>query len=493
MLRRMHRDERGVAMVIAVTVSFVVLLLSLYIVQLSIHNSTQSAYDRKRVTSIAAAESGIDRMWSVLEVSTPETLPCSSALTGTLGSSPGTATYSVSVTYYNSTGTALTCPMSQSNVPSAVLVTSVGRNCVADPDNATFCDDGTSGTYSASLGTGAKRTMQSYLTLSPTWGGIGSAILVNSAASFSNSFTLNGYTGTDADIYVNNGDLTITNSPNVYGNIYVPNGSYSQSNNSIIRGSVWANGSVAVQNPAVIVKDATSSTTSLTGTGSINGSARAGTTIASTLTVGGSKYENSPQGAPPSQAFPYVCWTAVAGVCSAQSSNWTAAGYTVNNYSDCTSARTFLTGGTISGNVVVRINAVCNLSIALNDVITFTGNLAIITDGGITMANQNTWNGSTGKNLFLLVNYRSGLNCSSGSYNISTGNNSNFVNANVSFYTPCAVIMNNQNSFSGQIIGQSVTITNNFTMNFVPVLIPGAAERIIGFRQSIVYLREVTN
>ena len=113
-----------------------------------------------------------------------------------------------------------------------------------------------------------------------------------------------------------------------------------------------------------------------------------------------------------------------------------------------------------------------------------------MTQGGITMNNQNNWNGAVGKNLYFISNYRTGLTCSSGSYNISTGNNSNFTNAHTFFYSPCTVTLNNQNDFTGQVIGDSVVINNHFTLNAIPVVVPGAGD-IVGFQQSIVYIREV--
>ena len=59
-LSRLHREESGIAMVVAMMVVFVVVLLSIVILDLSIHNVDQAAYDRKRVTSVAASEACID-------------------------------------------------------------------------------------------------------------------------------------------------------------------------------------------------------------------------------------------------------------------------------------------------------------------------------------------------------------------------------------------------------------------------------------------------
>ena len=230
-LSRLHREESGVAMVVAMMVVFVVVLLSIVILDLSIHNVDQAAYDRKRVTSVAASEGGIDHAWNLVQYTKPEDLPWGTA-TGTLGSAPGPATFEAQYTWYDSTGAVMTVEPDQTHVPSAVLVRSTGE---------------TNG--------GVPRTMEAYMNLTPTYGGFGAAILSVTDTSFGNNFTIAGNAGNDGDVYVTTGNLTITNSPNVYGNIYVPNGSASMSNNSHIYGNLWANGSVTINNPASVGRE----------------------------------------------------------------------------------------------------------------------------------------------------------------------------------------------------------------------------------------------
>ena len=152
-LSRLHREESGVAMVVAMMVVFVVVLLSIVILDLSIHNVDQAAYDRKRVTSVAASEGGIDHAWNLVQYTKPEDLPWGTA-TGTLGSAPGPATFEAQYTWYDSTGAVMTVEPDQTHVPSAVLVRSTGE---------------TNG--------GVPRTMEAYMTLTPTYGGFGAAIL----------------------------------------------------------------------------------------------------------------------------------------------------------------------------------------------------------------------------------------------------------------------------------------------------------------------------
>ena len=95
-LSRLHREESGIAMVVAMMVVFVVVLLSIVILDLSIHNVDQAAYDRKRVTSVAASEAGIERAWNLVQYTKPQDLPCASADRDPVGSAPGPALYSAS-------------------------------------------------------------------------------------------------------------------------------------------------------------------------------------------------------------------------------------------------------------------------------------------------------------------------------------------------------------------------------------------------------------
>ena len=178
-LTRIHREEDGVAMVIAMMVVFVVVLLSIVIFDLSIHNTQQAAYDRKRVTSIAAAESGIDRAWNLVQFTAPEDLPCSES--DSLGTAPGPAGYEIAYTWYDAADDPMPCTgpdrPSQQELPASVLVTSVGETIDSVP-----------------------RTMQAYMTLAPTYGGFDAAIIAVTNTIFNNNFTVTGGTSNDGDV-----------------------------------------------------------------------------------------------------------------------------------------------------------------------------------------------------------------------------------------------------------------------------------------------------
>ena len=67
MLTRLRDDEQGVAMIIAVSVSFVVLMLATVVVAQSIHSLDSSGYDRERLLSVNAAEAGTNQWYAYLQ------------------------------------------------------------------------------------------------------------------------------------------------------------------------------------------------------------------------------------------------------------------------------------------------------------------------------------------------------------------------------------------------------------------------------------------
>lgn len=467
-MRMRLRDDEGLAMVVALLVSFVLLILATVVVAQSIHDVNSSSYDRRRLQSVTAAEAGNNFYYAVLQ-STPVTSLNCNAVTQTIASAPTTATFTATPTFYDATGAVMPClsptPFTSSSYPSAVLVETTGSVSGETP-----------------------RKMQTYIRLTPVYGGFGAAILTNNGATFPNNFDVYGNNGNDGDIYILNGDMVITNTPHVRGNVYVPNGSASVSNNSNVQGRLWANGSVVLNNPASVTGSVISSTGSISGSGSIGDAATAASTITG-VTVAGIKYPNTSSPQPPTQPFPQITFDAT---------SWTTTGYTVNTYSGataCTQARTFVEGAW-SGNYVVRITGPnpCTYSNSNNATVNVNGNLALITDWGIDLSQKSTWNGaSTTKSMFFISTWPGGTCPASGSTNkdVTVGNNTSFNSfTQAFFYTPCTANMNNQNNYAGQVMGGNVSIGNQYTMTFRPVLVPGYGD-VTSFKEDIAYVREV--
>jgi Tfp pilus assembly protein PilX/cytoskeletal protein CcmA (bactofilin family) len=484
-IRSRLQDERGVAMVVALLVSFVVLILGVAVVSLSLHNLEASGYDRRRLLSIGAAEAGLDSYYETIERTPPTSLPCT--LSGTVSSGPNTATYEASIKVYNAAGAEIACPPSGTSAVGA-LITSTGQ-----------------------AGTNAPRTMQSYVRLTPIYGGWEAAIFANTPTTIGQRMTLNSASGTDGDIYVN-GDLTLNNHMTISGSLYVApagvsTGSLSLSNQVNVQADVWANGTVTMSNGATVAGDVTSSTgnISVSNPATIQGNATAAGTVGSSSQISGLITPGYTQDPPPGQTLPQITFSA------AEQAEWTNAGYVTVPFvgignTPCTLAKTFIanvaSGIEPAQNYVVRIisssGTPCKLSIGGSNTTTnVVGNLAIITDGAIELAQKNVWKAVGGdRKLFFISRYRTGLSCAAGDYNVTTSNNTDFLNTagadllDVFFYSPCTVSLANQNAFRGQVFGQTVNITNQINMTFVPTVVPGVTQ-IVGYRQDPAYVREV--
>jgi Flp pilus assembly pilin Flp/cytoskeletal protein CcmA (bactofilin family) len=476
MFRRFRDDEDGMAMVVSLLVAFVVLLLSVYVVQLGVHNVQQSGYNRSRLISVTAAESGVDDYYSYLgnftTKGTPDLTSLDCSITNNDLSGPNASSYTASVTFYDSAGAALACPPPSGVVPAAVRITSVGS---------------TSGQ--------ASRRMESYASLASIFGGTSSAIFSNGNTTLNNKLSVNGFEGSDGDVYVN-GFLNVAQSMTFSGNVYVQ-GTASLSNSASVAGTLWAKNNVTMTGQSVVTSDVISSqgNISVSNPAHVYGNAKALGTIASTTLIDGtSSPSTSGLSDPPTQTFPQVTFD------SSQLASWTNAGYTANTYSDCGSAKTFIDGlSTTAGpwKYVVRITAACQLAFSSSS-LTLKGDLAIITDGSICLSNQNTFQASGGtRQLMFMVRqgYTGSSTCSDGS-SISIAQLTNFNDLSgdnqlhVFLYSPSTINLYNNSGFSGQAYGSPVLAQNQTTLNYVPVFVPGLTT-ITGFRQNVQYIREV--
>ncbi len=479
------REERGVAMVVALLVTFVVLLLSTGVLAMAVHNSEQSGYDRNRVQSVSAAEAGLNEGYAYLTKPPGGLSGLSGSLTGTVGSGPGGSTYTATLTYYaDTTGTqVMTPPFSNTLYPRAVLISSLGA------------------------GTGrAPRTMETFIELTPVYAGFEGAIVSNSTTSFANRFTLNGFQGYDGNVYVLNGDfLAPSGLEAIKGSIYVPAGSASLATQVHVYGTVWAANNVTLNHPQALVDVDLKASGIGAGTGSItvsSGSASGKgyycTTVSGASNIAGGAQKTCSLGPPPSQVFPQIKYV------PSEWSNEVPPYTNFQPFTSCTAARDYIqstgayagTGfsGRSVGATVVYVNATCSLEMTNNATILLNDNLAVITRGGVTFNNQSTWNGQSGtKYMHVISAYPDAGSPTCPTQDITFGNNTNFDSHVATIvYSPCKVTMNNNNTaFQGQVIGQQVEIGNNFNMTFLPVKVPG--QNIVGFDQDIAYIREVTN
>jgi cytoskeletal protein CcmA (bactofilin family) len=459
------RREEGFAMVTAILVSLVVLSLSLVVVNLAVHNSGQSAFDRDRVMAINAAEAGLDNYLSLLK--TNPNPPCTSSVD--VGATP-VEHYDVTVLLYDTwppTNPGV-CPLPTGGPAAGALVTAKGRAYGGPTPGAQD----------------VRRTMETAVQLTPIFGGLNQAIFSNNKLDIQNKLDVNGNIGNDGDVYTN-GDFALGNNTIISGSVYAQG--LANIAQGVVKADVWANNSVNLTTGISVLGKVTSSTSSISlSNAHVYGDAKAGTTITvpGNSQIDGAQTPNSPSGPPPQIPFPQVPYV---------QAEWTKIGYTIVNYSNCALAKTFINSEPV-GNYVVRISPTCALSWG-SSTVNLKGNMAIITDGSFTLSQQNNWNGIGSKHtLFIIRPYQSGLPCTPPTpspYDINVSNNTSFNNLQVFVYSQCTINFGNNNAggFDGQIIGGQVNITNQMVVNFKPITVPGFNR--IGYRSDVSYLREI--
>jgi len=481
-MRERLRDERGVALVVALLVTFVVLLLSTTVFAMAVRNSEQSANDRKRLQSVSAAEAGLNAAYQHITAPPSGLAGLTDTLTDTVGSGPGGSTYDVEITYYeNEDGTVpmtspSVAPYSITYYPKSALISSVG----------------------ASNGK-IDRTMETFVVLSPVFSGFEGAIVSHSSLNLTNRFTLNGYLGDDGHIYVLNGDF---NAPSgletIKGNVYVPAGSAMIGTSVHVYGTVWANGDIILDQPQVIIDGDVKSTAGgidvLAGT--VAGQGYYCTTVGGDSAIAGGAQQTCTLGTPPNQPFPQIKYDQTA---------WATNDPPYTNFqtfTSCTAARDYVqntgtyagTGfsGRNVGRTVVFINATCSFEPTNNATIVLKNDLAIISRGAVNFAQRSSWDGESGiKYLHVMSVYPDAGAPICPTQDVTIGQFTNF-DGHVAgiVYSPCTVrMLNNNTAFQGQVIGENVVIGNNFNMNFLPVKVPG--QKLTGFKQDIAYIREV--
>jgi len=474
--RRAH-DETGMALISAILVTMVVTLLAIGAIETANHSLNSTVVDRKQVQSIGGAEAGIDLATNSLQSAAP---PCT--LSGTLPSGPTTSSYSVAITYYGTTdgsGSALSCSAVQAGtaVPLSALLTSTGD------------------TSAAGFGSRVMHALV-HMTAVPS-PAFDKAIFAQGTLTFNNKSTINGDGKNNADVYTNT-SFTCTNNENFYGSLY-SQGDITGSNTCTTSGDWWAAGTISATGNGVLggsayaggcVTPAAGTCTASTANGAGNISFSSNYSVAKNAiakgtisptpcgagkVIQGTCSTSANHGAPPYYSFPVVDYNALA---------WSQAGYTVHDFtgSSCP-AFTPATLAAYTSPAVVLTN--CNVDWGKNTW-TFNTDMAVFATGGFGSTNQVTFQSgsATSHNFYMIVpshlfGTQSATTCSSNSGNITFTNKTTIDSTTtplVSFiYTPCNVTINNNQSEVGQVYsGGNVSITNQFTMNYKSLSVPGA-------------------
>jgi len=319
------------------------------------------------------------------------------------------------------------------------------------------------------------------LTVAGGLGGSGAAIIANGTLTDSNAFTL-GSLGNNGDIYVNT-DWSCTNNANTAGSVYVL-GKATETGPCAVAVDLWANGAISWTNTDTVGHNVTSSTSSITMSSNshVANNARAGTTCGgcNSSTVSGTITVNSPQGAPPILPFPQITY---------DPSVWTAAGYLIQSFTDCTLAKNFIQNVGVPTKYVVRITGGCTLS--GTSTVTVQNDLAIITDGPINITNAITYASAVPgvrHTLYIEIPYVDPTTCTS-SKNITYTNTMTFTDLDTLLYTPCDIkVTNKATGLTGQVFGRNIDASNQFSVTYKAIQMPGVSNG--GFKLDIAYIRD---
>ncbi len=470
-------SDSGSALLVAVMSVGVCLAISLLGLQVALTATRSSGVERQRVLAVNAAEAGIDAGYTAISNGGGQP-PCVLPAT-TVSSGPDRATFTTTISYRSADAGPLACDAFGRvvGVPVSALIRSAASTNVL-----------------AGGSTRGQRTMEARVDLVPAQL-LSKAILADGTLGVTNRTTVTGDVGTDADVYSNR-SVACDNNGNFAGSVY-SQGDVVISNTCTFAGSVWASGNI---------------TTSRGANGSIAGSAKAhrgsialtGITVSGNLyssgsisydgcSTAGKCYPNSDPGPPPVTPFPVIRGDATS------LSGWRAAGYSVVVDSDCSGIRDRIVGTYARTGTPTLVSTPCTVAFNNDKTIALQNDLALFASGGITSARQVSFSSDrpgTRRLLHWVVPYvPETMSRPCTSPGITTDQQFGFGDDVAVFvYSPCAISISNNGTFTGQIYGGSdVTINNQFAMTYRSVPVHGvdlSSVPPVRFTPSVVYKRE---
>lgn len=471
-------SEQGVIAVVMAMAVVTLLTVTVGIVfQVASSSQHDASFRRQQAQALDAAEGGLNLSYETIQQAATAALPCgTNVLSQNFATVPTASSFASSVTYYDTyppTDAALSCTsVHTGGTLAAAQIVSTGS-------------DGPVAQY-----------MEALVKVSVTDTGpvFDQALFSNATMTGSNSGTLDGHTGNDANLYVN-GSVVCGNGFAVQGSVE-DTGTFSGSNSCSVNGNLTSVGNISLQNSTVIGGNATSTGHSGCGTGSTQGNismsnsatvdqsaySYCSITLSNNATVVHSQVPNDTTLTNPTpETFPVVP-EPLSG--SAPASAWTAAGYT-NQITDntCTPSGVYNDiANMASATAPTVIVTSCALTWANSSSLSLNQNLAIFSTGGFTMQNSTSWQSATAAThvLYLIVPWSVGATtttCSSGQPGITLKNSTTFASTvNVLLYTPCTISISNGTTGYGQVYGGVVDVKNSYTAHYVPLpTVPGAS------------------
>jgi cytoskeletal protein CcmA (bactofilin family) len=416
-LRRRAASESGMAMVLSMTVAFVVFTLGAVWIGLGTHQITATGREKLRDQARNVAEAGLNLAMSRLSAD-------SSASDVTLTAIEG-GEFEVTIL-------PVVDPAIDPTDPRRYIV-SKGYAPKKDHPNR------------------VARRLEQQVEIYPTDGFRYALFSYPGGITGANYMTVNG------DVFAS-GDLTMANNSTVSGSVSAL-GSITTSNNTTVAGDVHAADDVTLDNTATTVLGNVYAGGNVTITGHVKGNVQAGGTI-SGGTVDGSRSQNSPPEPPVGQTLPTFIWDP-ANYASVQ--NWTPALF---------EAYWSTNRNAFSGAHRITCAVTC-ASVDFDNKWTLTGDTTIYSDGPITL-NKDIANGAVGGAPITLTIVTDAADSGS-TPAVSMSNNVTLPdNIRVVFFAKNGTVKFSQlKHFSGTVYAKSIALSQQFTLTFRPVSPPG--------------------
>lgn len=422
--RRCRTDERGVSLVVAMTLTLAVFAIGGLWTGLASHQFAQSGRERQREHARNAAEAGANAAMSRLASDAGYTGSTLAALLHDTGE------YEVTVGRPPSS--------SDPNDPRRLIVSTGYAPTKANPQRVA-------------------RRLEQQVDLISTGGFRFALFTAPSGVAGNNNMTVNG------DVYSAD-DLILANQAAVSGSV-TSLGSVTTSNNSTIGGDVRAAGNVTLNNASTTVLGNVYSGGNVVLTGRVRGNVQAAGTITGG-TVDGSRAQYSPPPPPQPQTVPTFTWNP-----AEYAADENLAGYPPSRELTPAEFQAFWAAnkGAFRGHYRIACPAPCTSALTLGAKWTMTGDTTIASDAPITMSREMD-NGAGGAALTLKV-----ASFSAASPAILMSNSISPPDSiKLALFAPNgSVSFQNRKDFSGAVYAASMNLAQQFTLTFVPVVDTG--------------------
>lgn len=492
MFQRLHRDDRGIAMLMSLSVMLIAMILALVAVKITVSTNQDSGHNRQRVTAVAAAEAGLDQTFALMQ-SSGTSLPCSSSgavATGTVTGASDNPSYSVTVTYLGSSGSPLTCAqISAGSVPAQAVIRST-----ASPQRRL------AGTVPA------VRTMESLVRLTPLRdSGFNTAIYGSSGLTFQQHATITGNSGADANLYTN-ANFTCKNNQSYAGSVY-SQGSIDFQQCSA-QGELWAKAGISVSNNASVGGNVSTSTgnATLSSNASVVGTVKAGGSVSWSNCTATKCISNATVAAPPIQPFPKLYdgsdlqaqWANQLGFTTILTTQPNGSAWSCTA-SDDSNPSNWIVHQASTLTAPTQLHTSCAVTFSNMKTVKLANDLAVFAAGGISSSHQATWDSTSSaatRKLYWVVPISTSYSTDCNAPGIST--DQNFATADsvdMMLYAQGPISFSNNGTHIGQIYSAcTVTIGNNFNLQYRPMPIAGvdpSSAPVQSYAVDVAYTREV--